>query len=102
MTDLPPARLRVTRIDPGNALAHFDFVPGDPSPMCIPCPALPGSGREESWFAGEIIESADTRGAAWAHAAHYALVAISVDEEEGGSELAAQTAYERLITCVRP
>jgi len=102
MTSLPPARLRITRIDPGNALAHFDFLLGDPSPMCIPCPALPGSAQHESWFAGEIIESADTRGAAWAHAAHYALVAISVDEGEGGIEQAAQTAYERLITCVRP
>jgi len=102
MTSLPPARLRITRIDPGNALARFDFVPGDPSPMCIPCPALPGSAQQESWFAGEVIESADTRGAAWAHAMHYALVAISVEEGEGGIEQAAQTAYERLITCVRP
>jgi chorismate lyase / 3-hydroxybenzoate synthase len=102
MTSLPPARLQVTRIDPGNALARFDFAPGDPSPMCIPCPPLPGSAAQESWFAGEVIESADTRGAAWAHAMHYALVAISVDEIDGNIEQAAQTAYERLITCVRP
>lgn len=96
------ARLRITHADDGEALIRFDFAPGEAAPLRIPCPLLEGESARESWSAGEITESADTCGAAWAHGEHYALVAISVDEVDGDIAGAAQTAYERLITCVRP
>ena len=72
------------------------------APHAVACAPLHGPGRVETWFAGAIGESAETIGAAWAHGRHYALCAVSVAEEDGDIENAAATAYERLLTCVRP
>jgi len=104
MTSPPAAsaRLRITHTDDGDALIRFDFGSGPASPLRIPCPALGASGLRETWHGGEITESAETCGAAWAHGEHYALVAISVEEVGGDVEHAAELAYERLLTCVRP
>src|SRR5258705_1643425 len=56
----------------------------------------------ECWYAGEIGESADTCGEAWAHGDRYAYCSLSVDENDGDIEAAAACAYQRLLTCVRP
>lgn len=96
-----PARLRITHAGGEGALLRFSFGPHADSPFAIPCSRLDGPAGEESWFAGEISESADTCGAAWAHGEHYAMVALRV-AEHGDIEQAARLAYQRLITCVRP
>jgi len=100
-----PARLRITHGEDEGALLRFRFTgpgdePGD-SPFAIPCTRLAGPEADECWHAGAVVECADTCGAAWAHAEHYAMVALRV-AEEGDVEAAARRAYERLITCVRP
>jgi chorismate lyase/3-hydroxybenzoate synthase len=71
------------------------------TPSPFPACAWAARSRPRSWHAGEISESADTCGAAWAHGEHYAMVALAVDED-GDIEAATRRAYERLITCVRP
>jgi chorismate lyase/3-hydroxybenzoate synthase len=96
-----PARLRVTHAGGEGALLRFSFGARGDDPFAIPCTRLAGPEGDESWFAGEISESADTCGAAWAHAEHYAMVALRV-AEDGDVEQAARRAYQRLITCVRP
>ena len=113
-----PARLRITHGDGDGALLRFSFdaqgrtsaaggrKPGAAdahadSPFAVPCERLAGPAGDECWHAGELVESADTCGAAWAHGEHYAMVALRVDEQ-GDVEAAARRAYERLITCVRP
>ncbi len=103
-----PARLRITHAECDGALIRFRFdpAPGDPDPddpLLIPCAHLAGPRLGEFWCADTISESAETCGAAWAHGEDYAMVAISVAEDEAVDiERAAELAYERLITCVRP
>ena len=103
-----PARLRITHAECDGALIRFRFDPaaddaGQDDPLLIPCTHLAGPGLGEFWCAGEISESAETCGAAWAHGEDYAMVAVSVAEDAGGDiERAAELAYGRLITCVRP
>ena len=98
------ARLRITHAECDGALIRFAFggdaAPDDP--LRIPCARLAGPDGGEWWWAGEISESADTCGAAWAHGEQYAMVALSVAEAEGDVEAAAAHAYQRLITCARP
>jgi chorismate lyase/3-hydroxybenzoate synthase len=103
MSDLStaPARLRITHGDGEGALLRFSFGEKPDDPFAIPCVRLAGPAAEECWHAGELSESADTCGAAWAHGEHYAMVALRV-AENGDVARAAQAAYERLITCVRP
>jgi chorismate lyase/3-hydroxybenzoate synthase len=96
-----PARLRITHGDGEGALLRFSFGARDDDPFAIPCTRLAGPAADECWHAGELSESADTCGAAWAHGEHYAMVALRV-AEAGDVERAARSAYERLITCVRP
>jgi len=96
-----PARLRITHGDGEGALLRFSFGARDDDPFAIPCKRLAGPAGDECWHAGELSETADTCGAAWAHGEHYAMVALRV-AENGDVEKAAQSAYERLITCVRP
>ena len=98
----PAARLRIAHADDGAALIRFEFGAAAPEPLRVACAPLHGPGRVETWFAGGIRESAETVGAAWAHGQHYALCAVSVEEQDGDIESAAATAYERLLTCVRP
>lgn len=102
MEPLAPARLRIV---PGRraaeALIPFVFEPAATAPLAIGCAPLAGPAGE-AWLAGPIGESAHTRGAAWAHGEHYAMVALSVDEIDGDIETAAATAYERLLVAVRP
>jgi chorismate lyase/3-hydroxybenzoate synthase len=99
-----PARLRITHAESEGALIRFTFggesSPGNP--LRIPCARLAGPDEGEWWWAGELSETADTCGAAWAHGEQYAVVALGVPEHEGNIEQAARHAYERLITCVRP
>ena len=103
-----PARLRVTHAECEGALIRFRFDPaasddGADDPLHIPCAHLAGPGTGEFWCADAVSESAETCGAAWAHGEDYAMVAVSVAEEDGVDiERAAELAYERLITCVRP
>ena len=98
------ARLRITHGESEGALLHFRFgAAGDEDPFTIPCRRLGGPVAAESWHAGEISECADTCGAAWAHGEHYAMVALRVPESDSVDlERAAQSAYQRLLTCVRP
>jgi chorismate lyase/3-hydroxybenzoate synthase len=96
-----PARLRITHGDGEGALLRFSFGARGDDPFAIPCTRLAGPTGDECWFAGELSETADTCGAAWAHGEHYAMVALRV-AEDGDVERAAQSAYQRLITCVRP
>ena len=79
----PPApadRLRIAHADRPDALLRFEFDPGPPHPQRIACERLDGPSAPESWWGGDIGESAETFGAAWAHGEHYAMVAVSVDE----------------------
>lgn len=85
----------------GEPLLRFEFGAASSDPRCVPCAHLAGPATE-SWYAGEIGESADTCGAAWAHGERYAYCALSVDEAGGDIESAAACAYQRLLTCVRP
>jgi chorismate lyase/3-hydroxybenzoate synthase len=101
MDDPAPARLRVVPGRRAEALIPFVFEAGARAPLAIGCAPLAGPDGE-AWLAGPIGESANTRGAAWAHGDHYAMVAISVDEADGDIEAAAATAYERLLVAVRP
>jgi chorismate lyase/3-hydroxybenzoate synthase len=98
----PADRLRIAHADRPDALLRFEFDPGPPHPQRIACERLDGPAEPESWWSGEISESADTDGAAWAHGEHYAMVAVSVEEGEAGIEAAAAEAYSRLLTAVRP
>ena len=68
------------------------------APLAVACAPLAGP-RTEAWLAGAIGESAETRGAAWAHGEHYALVAVVVQEEQGDIE-AATRAAERARTAL--
>lgn len=97
----PAARLRVAHAGDGEPLLRFEFGADSDNPMRVPCAHLAGP-ASEAWFAGEISESADTCGAAWAHGEHYAFCAVGVQESAGDIETAAATAYQRLLTCVRP
>ena len=103
-----PARLRITHGECDGALIRFAFGADAPpdDPLRVPCARLAGPADGESWWAGALSETADTCGAAWAHGDQYAMVALRVDEamdERGGDiERAAEHAYQRLITCVRP
>jgi chorismate lyase/3-hydroxybenzoate synthase len=98
-----PARLRITHGEGQGALLRFAFGSHGDDPFAIPCTRLAGPAGDECWHAGELSECADTCGAAWAHGEHYAMVALRVDEAEAGDvERAAQMAYQRLMTCVRP
>ena len=97
-----PARLSITHGNGEGALLRFSFGVRDNDPFAIPCTRLAGPAGDECWHAGELSESADTCGAAWAHGEHYAMVALRVPETDADVEHAAQSAYERLITCVRP
>ncbi|MFY2763796.1 pteridine-dependent deoxygenase [Arenimonas sp. MALMAid1274] len=96
-----PARLCIVPEPRDDALISFAFRPDADSPLAVDCARLAGPGTE-SWLAGAIGESADTRGAAWAHGEHYAMVALVVDEAAGDIEAAAAEAYERLLVAVRP
>jgi chorismate lyase / 3-hydroxybenzoate synthase len=104
VTSPDPARLRITHAECDGALIRFAFggdaAPNDP--LRVPCARLAGPAEGEWWWAGELTETADTCGAAWAHGEQYAMVALSVDEADGNIEAAAEHAYQRLITCVRP
>ena len=99
-----PARLRITHAESEGALIRFEFANASAvdNPLRIPCARLAGPDTGEWWCAGELTETADTCGAAWAHGEQYAMVAISVPERDGDVEGAACQAYQRLITCVRP
>lgn len=96
-----PARLRIVPERQDEALIPFTFGAADESPLAVACAPLAGP-RIEAWLAGAIGESAETRGAVWAHGEHYALVAVVVDEVDGDIEAAATSAYERLLVAVRP
>ena len=63
-----PARLRVLTERQDEALIPFTFDAADDSPLAVACAPLAGP-RTEAWLAGAIGESAETRGAAWAHGA---------------------------------
>ena len=63
---LSPARLRVVPESRDEALIAFQFRPAQASPLSVDCARLAGPDGE-SWLAGAIGESAETRGAAWAH-----------------------------------
>ena len=99
-----PARLRITHAECDDALIRFAFGADAPAddPLRVPCARLAGPAEGEWWWAGSLSETADTCGAAWAHGDQYAMVALRVDEVEGDVERAAEHAYQRLITCVRP
>jgi len=97
---LSQARLRVVPGSRDEALIAFQFRPEEASPLSVDCARLAGPDAE-SWLAGAVGESAETRGAAWAHGAHYAMVALVVDETQGDIETAAAQAYERLLVAVR-
>lgn len=103
MTDLPTpaACLHVNSNGDGEPLIRFEFGAASTDPRRVPCAALAGKATE-SWYAGEISESAETCAAAWAHGEHYACCALTVDEIDGDIETAAAHAYQRLLTCVRP
>ena len=98
----PADRLRIAHADRPDALLRFEFDPGPPHPQRVACERLDGPADPECWWGGEIRESADTCGAAWAHGDHYAMVAVSVEEAGLGIEAAAAEAYSRLLTAVRP
>ena len=98
----PAARLRIAHADRPDALLRFEFDAGPPHPQRIACERLDGPGEPETWCNGEIIESAETVGAAWAHGDAYAMVAVSVEEGAAGIEAAAAEAYSRLLMAVRP
>ena len=101
MDTLAPARLRIVPGRSDEALIPFQFDAAADAPLEVGCVPVAGP-RAEAWLAGTIGESAETHGAAWAHAEHYAMVAVSVDEVDGDIEAAAATAYERLLVAVRP
>jgi chorismate lyase/3-hydroxybenzoate synthase len=101
MEALAPARLRIVPGRQAEALIPFAFESAAVAPTAVGCAPLAGP-TGEAWLAGPIGESAHTRGAAWAHGEHYAMVALSVDEVDGDIESAAATAYERLLVAVRP
>lgn len=96
-----PARLRISHGDCEDALIRFRFGGAPDDPLSVPCRLLAGP-DSECWWAGAIGESADTCGAAWAHAEQYAMAALSLDTCGDDIEAAAERAYARLITCVRP
>jgi chorismate lyase/3-hydroxybenzoate synthase len=100
--DATAARLRIAHADRPDALLRFEFDPGPAHPQRIACERLDGPAEPESWCNGEIHESAETLGAAWAHGDAYAMVAVSVEEGAGGVEAAAAEAYSRLLAAVRP
>jgi chorismate lyase/3-hydroxybenzoate synthase len=102
MTAPAPARLSIVPGRHAEALIPFEVaVAAAGSPLSVACAPLSGPDGE-AWFAGPVGETASTRGAAWAHGAHYAMVALAVDEIDGDIETAAATAYERLLVAVRP
>lgn len=94
-------RLRITHGACETPLMRIAFGGPTDDPLSVPCRHLAGPDAE-CWWAGEIGESADTCGAAWAHGDRYAMAALSLDCPGEDIEAAAQRAYERLITCVRP
>lgn len=95
-----PERVQVGHCDADDALIDFRFLP-ETGDRVVPCRHLEGPALE-IWRAGDISESADTVGAAWAHGEHYAMVSVAVAETDGDIEGAAHTAYTRLLTAVRP
>ncbi len=97
---LPPARLCVGHDDGADALIRFLFD-SPAGALALPCAHL-GGPQQEIWRADAISESAETAGAVWAHGDRYAMVALAVDEVAGDIGAAAQTAYSRLLTAVRP
>jgi chorismate lyase/3-hydroxybenzoate synthase len=98
----PAARLRIAHADHPDALLRFVFDAGPAHPLRIACERLDGPADPECWWDGEVIETAETVGAAWAHGDEYAMVAVSVEEGAGGIEAAAAEAYTRLLAAVRP
>lgn len=98
----PADRLRIAHADRSDALLRFEFDSGPAHPQRVACERLDGPDEPECWWGGEITESAETDGAAWAHGEHYAMVAVSVEEGTAGIEAAAAEAYRRLLTAVRP
>lgn len=98
----PAARLRIAHADRPDALLRFEFDPGPAHPQRIACERLDGPAEPESWSNGEVTETAETVGAAWAHGDEYAMVAVSVEEGAAGIEAAAAEAYSRLLAAVRP
>jgi chorismate lyase/3-hydroxybenzoate synthase len=94
-------RLRITHGACEAPLMRFAFGGPADDPLAVPCRHLAGP-TAECWWAGEIGESAETCGAAWAHGDQYAMAALSLACDGDDIEAAAQRAYERLITCVRP
>ena len=63
----PADRLSIAHADRPDALLRFEFDPGDAHPQRIACERLDGPAEPECWWNGEIHESAETVGAAWAH-----------------------------------
>ena len=95
------ARLHITHAGDDGALISFALAGDDASPLRLPCRHLAGPDLPECWFAGEITETAETPGVAWAHGEHYAMLALAITET-GDIEADAALAYERLLTAVRP
>jgi len=95
------ARLHIAHANDDGALIRFTVDGEGSSPLRLPCRRLAGPDLPESWFAGDITESAETLGAAWAHGEHYAMLALAITET-GDIEADAALAYERLLTAVRP
>ena len=101
-SDAPAPRLRIAHADRPDALLRFDFDPGPEHPLRIACERLDGPAEPESWFDGNLGAQAETDGGAWALGGDYAMVAVSVPEDEAGVEAAAAEAYGRLLALVRP
>lgn len=92
--------LQVGHHPASDALIDFRFLP-ETGALVVPCQHLQGP-SQEVWRAGDISESADTAGAAWAHGEHYAMVSLAVAEADADIARAAQIAYTRLLAAVRP
>ena len=80
-TARPASRLRITHGACESPLMRFAFGSAPDDPLAVPCRHLAGP-RGECWSAGDILESAETAGAAWAHAEDYAMAALSLPVTE--------------------